>query len=78
MSILSNTVSRAGIIEDGLSQIMNMQYGYVDVPFVPIMISELPVGAIADEPGVENGAGNMDTDVVNKPMSENLGLDDID
>lgn len=79
LSILSNIVSRAGMIEDGLSQIMNMQLGYVGIPFMPMaQINELPDEANAEGPGNADGVGDMDTDIVNNPNIGNMGFNNID
>ncbi|KAL8099252.1 hypothetical protein AgCh_031787 [Apium graveolens] len=80
VDILSNTVSRAGKNEDGLSRLINVQLGLIDISFLPLM-SELeasPVlGVVSDEP-VTNGENAMETDLVDNAIINNSAYETMD
>lgn len=62
VDILSNTVSRAGRVEDGLSQLISVQIGLFDIPFLPLLENDdIPVNAQNAEDHVVNGLNDMDT-----------------
>lgn len=72
IEILGNTVSRAGRIEEGLSQMINVQLGLADIPFFPLLeeiVGEQPkmahgnVGVM-----IENDVSDMETDGVNNQI----------
>lgn len=48
VNILSGTMSRAGTIEYGINQLINSQFGFLDMPFLPLVeeiANEAPVMA---------------------------------
>lgn len=80
MEILGNTMSRAGRIEEGSSQMINVQLGLVDIPFLPLLeelVDNQPrmahgnVGVV-----IENHVSDMETDTVNNQIQ--YGFEHID
>ncbi|KAL8118545.1 hypothetical protein AgCh_016172 [Apium graveolens] len=81
VDILSNTVSRAGKIEDGLSQLVNVQLGLIDIPFMPLM-SELEaspvIGVVNKDESVVNGENALETDLVDNSIINNPAYKTMD
>ncbi|KAL8155974.1 hypothetical protein AgCh_001143 [Apium graveolens] len=80
VDIMSNTVSRAGKIEDKLSQFINVQLGMIDIPLLPLMskLENSPViGVVSDEP-VKNGENAMKTDLLDNTIINNPAFETMD
>lgn len=64
LNILSNTIARAGVIEEGLAQVINVQLSFLDIPPLPTLVEiEEPLDAIAVGVPVVNRVVDMETDV---------------
>ncbi|KAK1373202.1 hypothetical protein POM88_029395 [Heracleum sosnowskyi] len=81
VEILGNTVTRVGRIEDGLSQMIDMQLGLVDIPFLPLIeeMARQPERANVVEEMVGSGVVSttmdtyvVDTLVINNPVYETM------
>ncbi|KAL8119605.1 hypothetical protein AgCh_016926 [Apium graveolens] len=80
VNILSGTISNASRIEDSINQLIINQFGFIDLPLLPL-VEEIETPVIAQSGGTGMmGAGSvdMDTDLVNDSVSALSGMETLD